>query len=90
MKAITAIIHGKVQGVWFRGSTQKKANELGITGWIKNTSRGSVELEAHGEKIQLDVFIDWLSEGPMYSRVEQVNVNWIEPSVQFSAFSVKY
>lgn len=77
MKAITAIIHGRVQGVWFRGSTQQKANELGITGWVKNTLEGNVELEAHGEKVQLEVFIAWLFKGPKYSQVEHVDVEWI-------------
>ena len=90
MKAITAIIHGRVQGVWFRGSTQQKANELGITGWVKNTLEGNVELEAHGEKVQLEVFIAWLFKGPKYSKVKHVDVEWIGSNTQFSSFNIKH
>ncbi|EEZ80737.1 acylphosphatase [Candidatus Thioglobus sp.] len=90
MKAITAIIHGRVQGVWFRGSTQQKANELGITGWVKNTLEGNVELEAHGEKVQLEVFIAWLFKGPKYSQVEHVDVEWIGSNTQFYSFNIKH
>jgi len=50
VKAITAIIHGRVQGVWFRGSTQQKANELGITGWVKNTLEGMLNLRRMARK----------------------------------------
>jgi acylphosphatase len=90
VKAITAIIHGRVQGVWFRGSTQQKANELGITGWVKNTLEGNVELEAHGEKVQLEVFIAWLFKGPKYSQVEHVDVEWIGSNTQFYSFNIKH
>ena len=90
MHAITAIISGRVQGVWFRGSTQKKAMELGLTGWVKNTTDGSVYLEAQGEKSQLEIFISWLSKGPHYSRVDQVDIKWIEATTQHTSFSVRY
>jgi len=90
VKAITAIIHGRVQGVWFRGSTQQKANELGITGWVKNTLEGNVELEAHGEKVQLEFFIAWLFKGPKYSQVEHVDVEWIGSNTQFYSFNIKH
>lgn len=90
MQAITAIISGRVQGVWFRGSTQKKAMELGLTGWVKNTTDGSVYLEAQGEKLQLEIFISWLSKGPNYSRVDQVDIKWIEATTQYISFSIRY
>ena len=90
MQAITAIISGRVQGVWFRGSTQKKAMELGLTGWVKNTTDGSVYLEAQGEKSQLEIFIGWLSKGPNYSRVDQVDIKWIEATTQYISFSIRY
>jgi acylphosphatase len=90
VQAITAIISGRVQGVWFRGSTQKKAMELGLTGWVKNTTDGSVYLEAQGEKSHLEIFIGWLSKGPNYSRVDQVDIKWIEATTQYISFSIRY
>ncbi len=90
MSAITATVYGKVQGVWFRGSTQQKANELGITGWVKNTMDGNVALEAHGKKLQLEALIDWLAKGPSYSQVEHLDVKWIESSTEYGSFSIRH
>ncbi|HSW92738.1 MAG TPA: acylphosphatase [Gammaproteobacteria bacterium] len=65
-------ISGKVQGVWFRASTQDKANELGLTGWARNLPDGRVEVLACGEADKLDALHEWLKEGPELARVEEV------------------
>lgn len=65
-------ISGKVQGVWFRASTQEKAKELGLTGWARNLPDGRVEVLACGEPDKLDVLHEWLKEGPELARVEEV------------------
>ena len=57
IEATHIIVHGQVQGVWFRAGTKEKAGELGILGWVKNTSEGTVEIQAEGEKSKLDNFL---------------------------------
>jgi acylphosphatase len=57
-------ISGTVQGVFFRQSTQQKARELNICGWVRNTDDGCVELEAEGEEDALKEFTAWCQQGP--------------------------
>lgn len=67
-------ISGTVQGVFFRASTKKKAEELGITGWVQNCSDGTVEIEAHGSDAAMQEFIDWCHIGPEMASVENITV----------------
>lgn len=62
-------IEGRVQGVWFRESTRREAERLGITGYAKNMQDGSVEVLACGDPDPLDVLSKWLEEGPPMARV---------------------
>ena len=64
LKAIRLTIFGKVQGVGYRFYTQRKAQELNLTGWVKNQRDGTVYVEVEGEKQAVDTFIDWCNEGP--------------------------
>lgn len=66
------IVHGRVQGVFFRASTRQRARELGLTGWVKNLPDGRVEALAHGPPEALDTFQEWLWQGPSAARVTQV------------------
>lgn len=63
-------VSGKVQGVWFRASTEKEAVRLGINGWVKNCNDGSVQIWAEGSN--LEEFIQWCHEGPPQARVDSV------------------
>jgi len=67
-----AIISGRVQGVFFRVNTRNKANELGLTGWVKNRWDGKVEVLCEGPKENIDKMLEWLKQGPKYSKVSQV------------------
>lgn len=67
-------IRGKVQGVFFRATTNLKAQFLGINGYVMNLPDGSVYIEAEGTKKQLDNFMDWCKQGPSGARVAEVNV----------------
>ncbi len=70
-----AIIRGKVQGVFFRGSAREKAEELGVRGEVKNLPDGSVWLVAEGEEEAVNELIAWCYEGPLRAEVQEVIVN---------------
>jgi len=72
MKHYTIQVFGKVQGVFFRASTREKATELGINGWVKNESDGSVLIEAEGSDDKLQSLISWCRQGPPQAQVEKV------------------
>jgi len=80
------IIEGRVQGVAYRYSAQKRAQQLAVCGYAKNLPDGSVEILAQGEKENLDQFIEWCREGPPVANVDRVEVVWQEPGEKFSAF----
>jgi acylphosphatase len=69
---IRCIVSGKVQGVWFRGSTQSQAVALGITGHARNLPDGSVEVLACGEAPAVEKLQAWLWQGPPSARVDDV------------------
>ena len=67
------IIHGRVQGVFFRDSTRRKARELGVRGWVRNRPDGTVEVMAAGAEAALDALEQWFRDGgPPAARVAQV------------------
>ncbi|WP_428263598.1 acylphosphatase [Haliangium sp.] len=74
----TARVHlrvtGRVQGVFYRATTQERAQSLGLTGWVSNKPDGSVELEAQGPKAKLDALAAWCRRGPPNARVDAVAV----------------
>jgi acylphosphatase len=74
-KCIHAIVTGRVQGVFFRDSTQKEANRLSVQGWVKNNPDGTVELLAKGLESNMDTFIEWLGHGPKAARVDDLTID---------------
>ncbi|HEY5643005.1 MAG TPA: acylphosphatase [Woeseiaceae bacterium] len=67
-------VQGRVQGVWFRDSTRREAERLGITGHAKNLMDGSVEVLASGPSSALDELATWLRQGPPLAAVKAVDV----------------
>lgn len=65
-------VQGRVQGVFFRGTTRQQARSLGLTGYAKNLSDGSVEVLACGDQPAVDRLRDWLWIGPPAARVTEV------------------
>lgn len=65
-------IEGKVQGVFFRDSTRGEAERLGIRGYARNLSDGSVEVLAHGAAPAVEELLSWLHQGPRSARVDRV------------------
>ncbi|MBQ0734726.1 acylphosphatase [Aquimarina celericrescens] len=72
LKHYNITVKGKVQGVWYRKSTQDKARELGITGFVKNLSNSDVYIEAEGSQNQLQSLIKWCAIGPEFANVDDV------------------
>jgi acylphosphatase len=81
-------VSGKVQGVFFRASTKEMAERLGINGFVRNESDGSVYMEVEGEEERLNQFIAWCRIGPPKAKVEKAEL--IEGETQgFTSFQVK-
>ncbi|WP_215226637.1 acylphosphatase [Echinicola shivajiensis] len=81
---------GKVQGVFFRKSTQDKAKELGLKGWVRNESDGSVMTIIQGEEDQLKLMEDWLKVGPSKSQVSELMVLEEGYNLKFDSFEIKH
>ena len=77
--AVHIIVHGQVQGVFYRSSAQARALELGLTGWVRNLLNGTVEVHAEGDQDALDRFIEWCQQGPPSAKVSQFDLAWIAP-----------
>ena len=67
-------VTGLVQGVFFRDRTKAKAEELGVTGWVKNTEDGAVEIHAEGAEESLKMLEEWCKTGPPKARIEAVEI----------------
>lgn len=78
-----------MQGVFFRASTRSAASDLGLTGWVRNTSTGEVELVACGNEMELEQLERWLWQGPPHAQVEDVAAVPVEPKT-FSQFEIRY
>lgn len=65
-------MRGRVQGVFFRASTQATARTLGLTGWVRNCTNGDVELLVCGHAAPLEAMEQWLWKGPASARVDAV------------------
>ena len=89
VRRFQARISGEVQGVFFRDTTLKKAEQLNISGWVRNTNNGCVEVAAEGHRGDLEGFIEFLNEGPLRAKVENVDVKWEEPEGE-RGFTVKF
>jgi acylphosphatase len=88
--SVHVIISGKVQGVWFRASTKQKADQLGITGWVKNTIDGDVEAVFEGEHSILKEMLEWCNHGPSLAKVKNIKVENNEKINEFDSFSIRY
>jgi DNA ligase D-like protein (predicted 3'-phosphoesterase) len=73
-KAIRATVRGKVQGVFFRGTTVEKAQELGVFGWVRNAEDETVQVHAEGPEARVEELVRFLGKGPPAARVDEVEV----------------
>jgi acylphosphatase len=85
-----ATVHGRVHGVFFRASVQRRAGELNITGYVCNLPDGTVEVEAEGEREQLEKLLEYLRVGPRPARVDKVVTSWADYRGEFRNFDIRY
>ncbi|MDR2097497.1 MAG: acylphosphatase [Spirochaetaceae bacterium] len=88
--AFEATVSGRVQHVGFRYYACAEAERLQISGWIRNSATGDVEVHAEGKSENLEKFLSWLRRGPPHGRVDAVNVNWLTPLGTYRGFVVDY
>ena len=78
-RCIRVVVSGRVQGVWFRESTRRRAEELGVYGYVRNLPDGRVEAVFAGEEAAVSAAVDFLRKGPPMARVDHVEIE--EPYV---------
>jgi acylphosphatase len=84
------LVSGRVQGVFFRDSTRRIAEELGIFGWVKNSNNSKVEAVLEGEKEIIQKLIEWAKKGPVLARVNSIEIEWQDYKGEFKNFEIRY
>jgi acylphosphatase len=90
MERLHAVVHGDVQGVGFRYFVQRRAQQLGLTGWVRNNDDGTVELVAEGGADQLEQLKRALQEGPRMARVSRVETQWSNGTGNLRGFELAW
>lgn len=83
-------ISGRVQGVGFRAFTKREAEELNLSGWVKNLADGRVEAIICGEKSKVEELLKLLKDGPRLARVDKIEVSAKDYKDEFEAFTIRY
>ncbi|WP_332899392.1 MULTISPECIES: acylphosphatase [unclassified Haladaptatus] len=81
-------VSGKVQGVYYRANTRDKAQELGVSGWVKNLADGRVEAVFEGDESEVDALIEWCHTGSPAADVTSVEAEYKSPE-NVSGFEIK-
>jgi acylphosphatase len=83
------VVHGRVQGVFFRDSTRQHAASLGVAGWVRNRPDGAVEAVFEGDDEAVERMVDWCRSGPSSAWVERTEVSEEDASEDLSGFEVR-
>lgn len=86
---VHVLISGRVQGVFYRAGAQKKAHELGLTGWTHNTVDGKVEIVCEGEKDVVEEFVAWCKQGTPFAKIEDCTVELQNYTGEFDDFLIR-
>ena len=86
-KTLRLVIHGRVQGVFFRDSMLRQAQNLAVYGWVRNRSDGTVEAAVHGVSAAVDAIVRWAQHGPQHALVKCVDISPDDGS--YTSFEVK-
>ena len=84
------IVSGIVQGVGYRSFALRHGNSLDLNGYVRNVLDGSVEIEAEGERDEIERFVSLLREGPRAAEVSDVHVEWKEHTGELGRFRVSF
>jgi acylphosphatase len=88
---LKALVHGRVQGVYYRAFTARIAKSLGLKGYVRNTiGTGDVEIEAEGDKHKLEEFLNQLKIGPPEALIENIETKWSDYEGKYLGFDVRY
>ena len=90
MQRVHMIIHGIVQGVFFRANAKNVAERLGLKGYARNMANGCVEVVAEGPELKIKEFIEYCKKGPRAARVDKVDVKFEKASGEFEDFEVRH
>ena len=82
------VVHGQVQGVFYRDSCRREAQRLGVTGFVRNVDDGTVEAVFEGDPDAVSTMLDWAHTGPMRAQVSRVGIAEEEPE-GLTAFEVR-
>lgn len=82
------VVHGRVQGVFFRDSTRQRAQAAGVAGWVANRPDGTVEAVFEGEIGAVERLVDWMQDGPRGAEVERLET-FDEPEEGLTGFEVR-
>lgn len=74
-KSLHLLIHGRVQGVFFRDSMRREAKRLGISGWVRNLEDGTVESVVQGSPAAVEAILQWAHHGPVHAHVERISID---------------
>ena len=88
-KRLEATVHGRVQGVGFRWFVVRRAEQLGLVGWVANEAQGTVQVVVEGPPEAVDTLAAALQSGPHGAIVDRVEAHNPEPTGEFSRFSIK-
>ena len=84
------IVSGRVQGVWFRGNTQRVAAAAGVRGWVRNLPDRRVEAVLQGDRRAVEKVIEFMREGPPGAAVADLAVSFRPPAEAFRGFDIRY
>jgi len=84
------VVSGRVQGVWFRGFTQRVASDEGVRGWVRNLPDRRVEAVLQGNRAAVEKVLGCLREGPPGASVADIAVSWEPPSEVYRGFHIRY
>lgn len=82
-------VYGRVQGVFYRASTQHQAKKLSVFGWVRNEQDGAVKIDAEGSSESLEKFIEWCKKGPELAKVDRIEKQEMDELENYSDFVVR-
>ncbi len=73
------VVHGRVQGVFYRASTRREAQDAGVAGWVRNAEDGTVHAHVEGAPEAVERMLAWMRRGPRHAQVDRVEVQVADP-----------